>query len=114
MVNPYGESAKILRVIAHPVRLQLLEALTTGEECVCHLTALLGKRQAYVSQQLAALRGAGLVIEHKEGLRVYYRLRDSRPRAVLNALRPAALAFARNKQRSVVRGCPCPQCHRKR
>jgi DNA-binding transcriptional ArsR family regulator len=113
LVNPYDESARILRVIAHPVRLQLLEALTTGEECVCHLTALLGKRQAYISQQLAALRGAGLVIEHKEGLRVYYRLKDPRPRAILGVLRPPALASPKSQQRSVVRGCHCPQCNQK-
>lgn len=51
-------SADLLKAIAHPERLRLLAALRDGNQCVCHLTALLEKRQPYVSQQLAYLREA--------------------------------------------------------
>ncbi|MGA9532716.1 MAG: metalloregulator ArsR/SmtB family transcription factor [Anaerolineales bacterium] len=65
--------AEILKALAHPVRIQIMEVLQTeGEACVCHLEAVLGQRQAYVSQQLAVLRSAGLVVDRRDGLNVFY------------------------------------------
>ncbi len=107
MFDGKGESAKLLRAIAHPTRLELLGALSSGEECVCHLTALVGKRQAYVSQHLAALRQAGLIAERKEGLRVYYRICDPRLLPVLHALAPTDVP---EPAQQVVANCPCPRC----
>ncbi len=111
MTDIHGESAAILRLLAHPARLLLLEALLPGEECVCHLTALLGRRQAYVSQHLAALRQAGLVSERKEGLRVYYRIGDPRVAPLLAACRKSP---AKRHVRTRLASCPCPHCARAR
>ncbi len=77
-MDQYQKSADLLKAIGHPERLRILVALREGEECVCHLTALLGQRQPYISQQLGYLREAGLISDHKDGLRVYYRVQDSR------------------------------------
>ncbi len=83
----YGAQASLLKSVAHPVRLQILDALRDGERCVCDLAATLGLRQAYISQQLMKLRRAGLVTDRKAGLRVYYRVSDSELHAVLDMAR---------------------------
>ena len=76
MAAIYDGAAARFKALAHPVRLQILDMLRGGELCVCHMETALGKRQAYISQQLMVLRDAGLVESRKEGLSVYYRLTD--------------------------------------
>jgi DNA-binding transcriptional ArsR family regulator len=114
MNTSYRTSARLLKALAHPVRLRLLYALRDNEECVCHLTALLRQRQAYVSQQLMFLRRAGLLTDRKEGLRVYYRVRDPRVFDVSDA----ANAFAGVKRMPVEKPrltvCSCPKCAHKK
>ena len=64
----YEETAVILRTISHPVRLAILDILLNSrEECVCHMEAILGFRQAYLSQHLMALREAGIVSDGGTG-----------------------------------------------
>ncbi len=75
-MNAYDRLAELLKVLAHPVRLKILDILCGGEQCVCYMEAALHLRQAYVSQQLSRLRKAGLVADRKDGLRVYYRITD--------------------------------------
>jgi DNA-binding transcriptional ArsR family regulator len=53
--------AALFRALMHPTRLAILEMLRDDEECVCHMEAMLGLRQAHVSQHLSVLREAGLV-----------------------------------------------------
>ena len=52
----YDNLANLLKSIAHPVRLQIVDMLRQGEVCVCHIERSLDKRQAYISQQLMVLR----------------------------------------------------------
>ena len=73
---PCQAVSDLFDALAHPVRVRIVELLTERELCVCEIVALLGRRQAYVSQQLAVLRQAGIVCDRREGLKVYYRLAD--------------------------------------
>ncbi|MDY7040697.1 MAG: metalloregulator ArsR/SmtB family transcription factor [Chloroflexota bacterium] len=117
-MNEYQLRAKIFQVLAHPVRLRILDLLSQEEACVCHLTTALGKRQPYVSQQLAALRRAGLVTDHKDGLMVYYRLSDQRVMELLALGRTllqeqgADVTFTPLPD-GPLPGCPCPHCREK-
>ncbi len=70
----YPEEVKLFKALTHPVRLAILEILRGGEQCVCHMEAVLGYRQAYISQQLMVLREVGLVQDRRDGLNVYYRV----------------------------------------
>lgn len=72
----FTQQANTFKALSHPVRLQILTILRQGEACVCHLEAILHKRQAYISQQVSVLKEAGLVNERKDGLFVFYRLAD--------------------------------------
>lgn len=101
--------AEILRALAHPVRLVILEALSRDEECVCHLSALLKRPQPYVSKQLAELREAGLVVDRRDAQRIYYRLTDARIADVIEITR-AISGRPANLARQAVPGCVCPRC----
>ncbi|HSN75713.1 MAG TPA: metalloregulator ArsR/SmtB family transcription factor [Anaerolineae bacterium] len=105
-LNDYAERFKLL---GHPVRLQILDALRRTPECVCHLEALLGKPQPYISQQLRVLREAGVVTDSKDGLNVFYHLVDPQVAALLNAALGPVLPDERGI-RQTLPGCVCPKC----
>ncbi|MFA9491213.1 MAG: ArsR family transcriptional regulator, partial [Anaerolineales bacterium] len=53
-MDGYKYTSKMLKALAHPVRLRILDALSTDvQACVCHLESQLQLRQAYISQQLS-------------------------------------------------------------
>jgi DNA-binding transcriptional ArsR family regulator len=66
--------ATILKALAHPSRLLMVEALAEGEKCVCELQVLVGADMSTVSKHLAVLKRAGLVESEKRGLQVFYTL----------------------------------------
>jgi ArsR family transcriptional regulator, arsenate/arsenite/antimonite-responsive transcriptional repressor len=68
------ESIELFKAFADPVRLRLLNLLTEGEVCVCHLHEAMELPQSTVSRHLAYLRKRRLVVGRKEGLWVHYRL----------------------------------------
>ena len=72
--DPLHASTELLKAFADPVRLRLLNLLSGGEVCVCHLHGALGLPQPTVSRHLAYLRKRGVVVGRKEGLWVHYRL----------------------------------------
>jgi DNA-binding transcriptional ArsR family regulator len=86
-MDAYAFEARMLKALAHPVRLRIVDILRGGEQCVCELETTLGLRQACVSQHLMTLRRAGVVTDRKDGLRVYYRVSDSSVHAVLDTAR---------------------------
>ena len=83
----FETEARLLALLAHPIRLQIVDLLRHGEVCVCDMQAALNQRQAYVSQHLMTLREAGLVTCRKDGLRVYYQLNDPRILHMLDQVR---------------------------
>lgn len=100
---------QLFKILGHPIRLAILELLRDGEHCVCHMEAHLGLRQAAISQQLALLREAGLVLDRRDGWNVFYRLGDL---ALLNLLdETAALTGMRRIERARQPvNCCCPHC----
>ena len=67
----------IFRALADPTRRTVFERLSRGEATVSQLTARFDISQPAISQQLAALRSAGLVVERREGRFAYYRVRPA-------------------------------------
>ncbi len=68
--------AEFFKALAHPLRIAVLDALRGGELGVNDLCALLKAEQSTLSQQLAVLRNKNIVVGRKEGLNVYYSVRD--------------------------------------
>jgi len=60
--------------LADPTRLRIVNLLLHGELCVCHIQRVLGTSQPNVSRHLNYLKHAGLVLDRREGFRVFYRL----------------------------------------
>jgi DNA-binding transcriptional ArsR family regulator len=112
-MNSYRERARLLRVMAHPMRLQILDIIRGSDECVCHLSAALAKPQPYVSQQLAVLRNAGLIADRKEGNNVFYGLAGGlaadRVAAILEST-VGEIAAGQAEGHRAVPGCNCPKC----
>ena len=112
-MEAYDRQAEILKALAHPVRLKILDILRDGERCVCHIEAVLQLRQAYISQQLMILRRVGLVADRKDGLRVYYRITD---RSIFRVLDPARSMVEHEGlefepvTKLAPPGCSCPSC----
>ena len=79
--------AQFFRALAHPTRIRILEILRRGERTVQELQETLSLPQPIVSQQLAVLRTQGIVTTHKEGLTVWYALRDPLVGALLDVAR---------------------------
>lgn len=103
--------ADLFRALMHPARLAILATLRGGEECVCHLEARLGYRQAYISQQLAVLREAGLVRDRRDGWNVYYWVAQPAVFALLDTARAMVGGpDAPGESAGRLADCPCPKC----
>jgi ArsR family transcriptional regulator len=109
--HEWQQQAQLFRTLMHPARLAILDLLRGEEECVCHLEARLGYRQAYISQQLAVLRAAGLVHDRREGWNIFYRVARPEVFTLLDQAR-ALLGLPPRPvpadDRSLA--CPCPKC----
>ncbi|HRR27643.1 MAG TPA: metalloregulator ArsR/SmtB family transcription factor [Acidobacteriota bacterium] len=66
--------ARVIKALAHPTRLLLVQELAKGERCVCDLTHLAGADISTVSKHLSLLRSAGVLVSEKRGTQVFYRL----------------------------------------
>lgn len=65
---------RIIKALAHPARLEIAEALASGERCVTELQALVGGDLSTVSKHLTLMRKAGWITCEKYGQQVRYRL----------------------------------------
>ena len=108
----YRRQADFCRALSHPVRLSILEVLRDGEQCVCHMEATLGLRQAGISQQLMILRRAGVVDFRRQGPNIYSRVVKPDIFSVLDTIN-ATVGGSRTRVAHVhAKGdCPCPKCH---
>jgi DNA-binding transcriptional ArsR family regulator len=70
------ELSRVLGVLSHPARLQIIEELRGGERDVNSLMEALRIPHSGVSQHLSKLRAHHLVAERREGRHIYYRLRN--------------------------------------
>lgn len=72
----YEIKAALFKALGHPSRVRILELLTERDLSVAQLQPEVGLESSNLSQQLAVLRGAGLVVGARTGSRVVYRLAD--------------------------------------
>ena len=69
------QKVAILKGIAHPVRLAVVEALADSEMCVCDIAEMFHYDRTTISKHLALMKNLGILEDRKEGLKVYYSLR---------------------------------------
>jgi DNA-binding transcriptional ArsR family regulator len=71
----FQKQAEIVKAIAHPLRIAILDFLKDGEQCVCDIAEHVGSERSNVSRHLSVMVNAGVLEHRKEGLKVIYKLR---------------------------------------
>jgi len=74
--SSYDGATELLKALAHPIRLLLVDVLSHGPQCVHELVTASGAAQPLVSQHLRVLRQAGLVTASRRAREVVYALAD--------------------------------------
>lgn len=82
-----GRAAEIIKLLGHPQRLRIVEALEDGEATVSQVQEALGLPQAVVSQHLSKLRGAGVVSGRRDGVNVFYTITEPKVYHILDCIR---------------------------
>ena len=67
--------AKVLKALAHPTRLWMVEKLEEGEKCVCEFVDVVDVDFSTISKHLSVLKQAGIVTAEKRGKQVFYTLK---------------------------------------
>jgi DNA-binding transcriptional ArsR family regulator len=83
----YRAKAEFFKTLGHPARIRVLELLSEREHAVAELLVEVGIEATSMSQQLAVLRRAGLVVARKQGSTVYYSLTSPRVAELLAVAR---------------------------
>lgn len=80
-------AAEVLKTVAHPVRLRIVELLESGEKSVNELKDLLGVTQPLTSQHLSQMRMRGVLGSRREGALVYYSITNPDVVKVIHCIR---------------------------
>jgi ArsR family transcriptional regulator len=99
-----SDDPDVIRLLADPLRAQLVTLLADGPACTCHLVEDTGAKQPTVSHHLRALREAGLVVAEPHGRFTYYRLLPDAIEAAAGQL--GELAHRARANATVRRECP--------
>ncbi|MFD0852505.1 ArsR/SmtB family transcription factor, partial [Actinomadura adrarensis] len=83
----YQLKAEFFKTLGHPARIRVLELLSERDHAVAEMLPEVGIEPAHLSQQLAVLRRAGLVVSRKEGSTVIYSLTSPRVAELLAVVR---------------------------
>jgi DNA-binding transcriptional ArsR family regulator len=103
MTTPlYKLKAEFFKTLGHPARIRILELLALGEHSVGELQAEVGLESSHMSQQLAVLRRAGVVVARKQGNSVIYSMASS-DMAELMAVARKVLTGVLSDQMSVLK-----------
>lgn len=79
-------AAEVLKAVAHPLRLLIVETLEEGEKSVGQIVEAVGEKQAITSQQLNMMKDKGVLASRRDGAKVYYRIANPNVIRVLNCV----------------------------
>lgn len=114
-METHQAQAKFFKILMHPTRLAILDMLRNSEQCVCHMEAALGLRQAHISQHLMVLREVGLVNDRRDGWNIFYRVAKPEIYQVIDAMSAFSDASSGSQTYAATetnqQACPCPKCN---
>ena len=76
----------LFKALADETRLNIVEFLLNGEQCVCKIYPTVKRSQSTVSLQLGKLEDLGILRQRREGKYIYYSIADSRIKKILSAI----------------------------
>lgn len=84
------KAAEVLKTVAHPVRLRIIDHLECGEKSVMELCRCLDTPQAYMSQQLNLMKSKGILSSRRSGTHMIYSIADPRVVKIIHCVRQQA------------------------
>ena len=94
--------ARIVKAMAHPTRLFIVDELSRQERCVCELTEMVGADMSTVSKHLSILKNAGIVQIDKRGSHVFYSLRVPCVMSFFSCVESVIESTAKDQMRAVL------------
>lgn len=94
-MNNYEKRAEMLKAMAHPVRIKIIEALAQGEKCVCELQKLSKFKMSTISRHLLQMKNAKIIAGRRDKNQIFYKLLVP---CVLNVFKCIDNAMCSNKR----------------
>jgi len=93
--------AEILKALAQPTRLKILELLRYGERCICEIVPAINGEQSNISRHISLMQRNHLVTTRKDGVKVMVSVKDPELFKILDRVN-AILRHQMNEQRELV------------
>jgi DNA-binding transcriptional ArsR family regulator len=100
LLTRYASRARIMKALAHPARLFIVDELAAGPRCVRDLTAMIGTDVSTVSKHLLVLKSVGIVADERRGARVFYTLQTPCVRSWPSCVEGVLAANSRRARRA--------------
>jgi len=78
--------AEILKALAQPTRLKILELLRNGEKCICEIVPAINGEQSNISRHISLMQKSHLVTTRKDGVKVMVKVRDPKIFEILDSV----------------------------
>ena len=78
--------AEVLKALAQPTRLKILELLRNGERCICEIVPAINGEQSNISRHISVMQKSNLITTRKDGVKVMVKVRDSRIFEILDTV----------------------------
>jgi DNA-binding transcriptional ArsR family regulator len=78
--------AEILKALAQPTRLKILELLRNGERCICEIVPAINGEQSNISRHISLMQKSHLVTTRKDGVKVMVKVRDPKVFEILDSI----------------------------
>jgi ArsR family transcriptional regulator len=78
--------AEVLKALAQPTRMKILESLREGERCICEICPAIDGEQSNISRHISVMQKSHLVTTRKDGVKVLVRVRDSKIFEILDSV----------------------------
>ena len=78
--------AEILKALAQPTRLKILELLRNGERCICEIVPAINGEQSNISRHISLMQKTHLVTTRKDGVKVMVKVKDPKIFDILDTI----------------------------
>ena len=78
--------AEVLKALAQPTRLKILELLRNGERCICEIVPAINGEQSNISRHISLMQKSHLVTTRKDGVKVMVKVSDPKVFEILDRI----------------------------
>lgn len=90
-----------IKALSQPTRLKIVYFLRGGERCACEIIPKMKEEQSTISRHLNYLKNAGILQSRKEGVSIYYKIKDKRIFSLLSLVDEMIKTQIKNKVESI-------------